>query len=186
MNSFKHYSAFALVELLVTLSIMSILVSLAAPSWAAFLAERKINLQVWELRRTLELARGLAVSQHQVWKVCMATGSLVCVKEQGERLLVFRDTNNDHRFNSSEILYRDTKLSGGNIKLSASGRAYVRFKGSGEALDSGNFLVCSENQSMTYGRQTIIFRSGRIRLSRDSDNDGHDDRGGVNIRCHSN
>ncbi len=62
----------------------------------------------------------------------------------------------------------------------------MRFKGSGEALDSGNFLVCSENQSVTYGRQTIIFHSGRIRLSRDSDNDGHDDRGGVNIRCHSN
>ena len=62
MNRVKKYTAFTLLELLVTLAIMSILVSLAAPSWSTLVAERKINFQVWELRRALELARSLAVS----------------------------------------------------------------------------------------------------------------------------
>lgn len=185
MNPVKKYTAFTLLELLVTLAIMSILVSLAAPSWSMLVAERKINFQVWELRRALELARSLAVSQHLVWKVCMAATSLACVKEQGQRLLVFLDANNDHRVNRDEVIVRDIEVSGTNIKLSASGRSYIRFKPTGDAMDSGNFLVCSDNQSIAYGRQAIVFRSGRIRLSRDTDDDGYDDRGGVNIRCHS-
>ena len=185
MSLVKKYTAFTLLELLVTLAIMSILVSLAAPSWSKFVAERKINLQVWELRRSLELARSLAVSQHLVWKVCMAATSLACVKEQGQRLLVFRDANNDHRANRDEVIVRDIEVLGTNIKLSASGRSYIRFKPTGEAMDSGNFLVCSDNQTIAYGRQAIVFRSGRIRLSRDTDSDGYDDRGGVKIRCHS-
>ncbi len=185
MNSGKKDSGFTLVELLVTLGIMAILASLTAPSWATFLADRKINLQVWALRKNLELARGLALSQQQIWKVCLADSSQVCLKEEAERLLIFRDANNDHRVNTDEVLYRDVELQDTPIKLSASGRAYIRFKGTGEAMDSGNFLVCAKNEAMIYGRQTIVFRSGRIRLSRDTDGDGHDDRGGINIRCHS-
>lgn len=71
MSLVKKYAAFTLLELVVTLAITSILVSLTAPSWSRFIAERNVNLQVWELRRTLELARGLAVPQHLVWKVCI-------------------------------------------------------------------------------------------------------------------
>lgn len=184
MSLIKTNAAFTLLELLVTLAIASILVSLAAPSGSRFIAERTINLRVWELRRTLELARGLAVSQHQVWKVCMAAASLACVKQQGQRLLVFRDANRDHRVNADEIIIKDIAVLGVSITLSASGRSSIRFKPTGEAMDSGNFLVCSENQTITYGRQAIVFRSGRIRLSKDTDNDGYDDRGGANIRCY--
>ena len=185
MSLVKKYPAFTLLELLATLAIMSILVSLAAPSWSRFIAERKINLQVLELRRTLESGRSLAVWQHLVWKVHMAATSLACVKEQGQRLLVFFDANNDHRLNTDGVIFRDIELLGTNIKLSASGRSYVRFKPTGHAMDSGKFLVCSDNKSIAFGRQAIVFRSGRIRLSPDTDDDGHDNRGGGNIRCHS-
>lgn len=69
--------------------------------------------------------------------------------------------------------------------MSASfGRPYIRFTRSGEALDSGNLEVCSADQSVDYGRQAIVFRSGRIRLSSDSDGDGYDDVGGTKIACH--
>ncbi|MGB2218022.1 MAG: hypothetical protein ACPHZ8_06680, partial [Porticoccaceae bacterium] len=64
----------------------------------------------------------------------------------------------------------------------ASGRSYVRFKASGEAMDSGNFLVCGKGGG-DYGRKTIVFRSGRVRLSKDTDGDGYDDLRGVKITC---
>ena len=51
-------------------------------------------------------------------------------------------------------------------------------------LESGNIEVCSTNQAVDYGRQAIVFRSGRIRLSSDSDGDGYDDAGGTKIECH--
>lgn len=183
MNSIKYSSAFTLIELLVSLGIISILMALAAPSFQRLAARTAIKNQAWEIRRSLELARSLAVSQKSIWKVCTANLSFSCVKEKGQRLLVFADSNNDNQFNGKDVLHRDHKIPDLNIKLSASGRLAVRFKPNGEAMDSGNFLICGQNQITDFGRQTIIFRSGRVRLSKDTNNDGYDNRGQKRIIC---
>lgn len=183
MNSIKILSGFTFIELLVSLTILSILLSLAAPSFHRTLTRTAIKTQAWEIRRALELARGLALTQQQIWKVCIANSAAQCVKQTGERLLVFRDSNNDYRVNGSDVLYRDHHLSDLDIKLSASGRLAIRYKPNGEAMDSGNFLICGKNHLTDFGRQTIIFRSGRVRLSKDIDNDGYDEKGAQKIQC---
>ena len=123
------------------------------------------------------------MAEQQVWKVCMADLNLQCVKQQGQRLLVFRDSNNDHLVNGQDKLQLNLQIQSRNIRLSASGRSYIRFKGSGEALESGNFSFCGNHKSSQYGRQTIVFRSGRVRLSTDTDGDSYDDVGGKKISC---
>ena len=63
MNSIKTFSGFTFVELLVSLTILSILLSLAAPSFQRAITRSPIKTQAWEIRRALELAscsRGLA------------------------------------------------------------------------------------------------------------------------------
>ena len=174
---------FTLAELLVSMTILAVLAALAIPSFNNLLNRQAISQQAWEVRRALELARGLAVAEQQVWKVCMADLNLQCVKQQGQRLLVFRDSNNDHLVNGQDKLQLNLQIQSRNIRLSASGRSYIRFKGSGEALDSGNFLFCGNDKSSQYGRQTIVFRSGRVRLSTDTDGDSYDDAGGKKISC---
>ena len=174
---------FTLAELLVSMAILAVLAALAVPSFNNLLNRQAISQQAWEVRRALELARGLAVAEQQVWKVCMADLNLQCVKQQGQRLLVFRDSNNDHLVNGQDKLQLNLQIQSRNIRLSASGRSYIRFKGSGEALDSGNFLFCGNDKSSQYGRQTIVFRSGRVRLSTDTDGDSYDDAGGKKISC---
>ena len=174
---------FTLAELLVSIAILAVLATLAIPSFNNLLDRQAISQQAWEVRRALELARGLAVAEQQVWKVCMADLNLQCVKQQGQRLLVFRDSNNDHLVNGQDKLQLNLQIQSRNIRLSASGRSYIRFKGSGEALDSGNFLFCGNDKSSQYGRQTIVFRSGRVRLSTDTDGDSYDDVGGKKISC---
>ena len=174
---------FTLAELLVSIAILAVLATLAIPSFNNLLDRQAISQQAWEVRRALELARGLAVAEQQVWKVCMADLNLQCVKQQGQRLLVFRDSNNDHLVNGQDKLQLNLQIQSRNIRLSASGRSYIRFKGSGEALDSGNFLFCGNDKSSQYGRQTIVFRSGRVRLSTDTDGDSYGDAGGKKISC---
>ena len=182
MNSQQLIRGLTLVELIIGLAILAVLLSLASPSFQRFTDRQIIRHQIWELRRALELARGLAVTQQTIWKVCMATNNHHCVKHAGQRLLVFQDSNKNHRRDAAESLHLDLQNSSTIITLSASGRSYVRFKPSGEAMDSGNFLVCAKGGD-DYGGKTIVFRSGRVRLSKDTDGDGYDDSRGVKITC---
>ena len=69
------------------------------------------------------------------------------------------------------------------INLSASNRAYIIFKITVESMESGNFEVCDSDSNFIKGRQVIIYRSGRIRLSKDTNQDGyHKSSSGV-IKC---
>lgn len=184
MNRFALQRGFTIVELMVTLAIAAILLAVAAPSFTLFAQKRAISQKTVQVRNALELARGLALSQRQVWTVCTVDASNSCVSSAGLRLLVFRDDNDDKDFNTGEMLHQDIDIDSIELEISASGRPYIRFARSGEALESGNIEVCSTNQAVDYGRQAIVFRSGRIRLSNDSDGDGYDDTGGTKIECH--
>jgi Tfp pilus assembly protein FimT len=144
------------------------------------------------VRNALELARGLALSQRQILTVCTVNALNSCVSTGGLRLLVFFDLDLDldldlsNGFNAGDNLHQDLDINSIALKMSASfSRPYMRFARNGEALESGNLEVCSTNQSVDYGRQVIVFRSGRIRLSSDSDGDGFDDSGGTKIECPS-
>jgi len=182
MRVLKSIQGYTLVELLVSLVVLSCLLSLALPSYSGYKSRRAISIKTWEIKRSLEFARSLAVTQNKILKVCSATAGYQCVRRFGERLLVFQDQNGDHQWTQGEPLYRDTELGKFDIKLSASRRAYIRFKGSGESLESGNFLVCLASAE-DFGRQVIVFRSGRIRLSKDINKDGYDDKSGQQIIC---
>ena len=107
MNSGKVATGLTLVELIICLAILALLLSLASPSFQRFTNRQIIRHQIWELRRALELARGLAVTQQKIWKVCMATNNHHCIKQGGQRLLVFQDSDNDHRRDTDESLHLD-------------------------------------------------------------------------------
>ncbi len=186
MNRFAVSRGFTIVELMVTLAIAAILLAVAVPSFTSFVQKRGISQKTLQVRNALELARGLALSQRQVWTVCTVDAANSCVSSAGLRLLVFRDDNDNNDFDAGEVLQQEVDINSIALEMSASfGRPYIRFARNGEALELGNLEVCSTNQTIDYGRQVIVFRSGRIRLSSDSDGDGYDDNGGTKIECPS-
>jgi len=186
MNRFAYSRAFTLIELMVTVAIAAILLGIAVPSFNDFIQKRAVNLKTVEVRGALELARGLAISQRQTWKVCTVDALNSCVLKDGVRLIVFRDDNSNNALDVGESLHADVALNALDLKLSVGlGQTSLAFRGSGEALLGGNFEICSENSSFDFGRRAIVFISGRIRLSSDSDADGYDDTGGVKIQCPS-
>jgi len=173
---------FTLAELLVTLMIFSCLSLMVIPSYFEYQNRHSLSMKAWEIKRALELARSIAVSQNKEIKVCPATLDHRCAIESGVRLLVFNDSNSDHQWHQDERIYKDIGIDEFNITLSASRRKYIRFKPSGESRESGNILVCNADKS-DFARQIIVFYSGRIRLSKDTDLDGYDNKSGRSIIC---
>ena len=184
MNSRTILYGFTLVELMIALLIFSSLSMVAVPSFVEFQERQAISIKALEVKRMLEFARNIAITKNKEIKVCLATSDYRCTKENGNRLLLFHDQNTNHQWNESEHKYRDISIESLALKLSVSGgRRYVRYKPTGESKESGNILVCDKKAGSDYGRQVIVFRSGQIRLSKDDDLDGYDDKSGHSIVC---
>lgn len=183
MSPFKFIGGYTLVELFVSLTVLLCLFSLLMPSLSAVKTKQAVTLKTWEIKRTLEYARSLAVTQNKTVSVCTAMDNYRCVKRYGSRLLIFNDRDKNSQWTKDESLYRDAILGNARVRLSASwGSSVVRFKNSGESIESGNFLVCMPSPE-NFGRQVIFYHSGRVRLSKDSDKDGYDDRSRLPILC---
>ena len=98
MNRFTLSRGFTIVELMITLAIAAILLAVAVPSFTDFVQKCAVSQKTLQVHNALELARGLALSQRQVWTVCTADASNSCVSSAGLRLLVFRDDNDNNDF----------------------------------------------------------------------------------------
>jgi len=66
-----HYSrAFTLIELMITLAVLAVVVSLVAPSFSNMLQENRLSALTSELQGTLQLARSEAVKRRTNVTVC--------------------------------------------------------------------------------------------------------------------
>jgi len=183
MKHEKNSGGYTLVELFVSVAVLLCFTSLVLPSLSGVNTRRTVTLKTWEIKRHLEYTRSIAITRNKEITLCIATLDYRCVRKQGSRLLVFEDTDNNRRWTSEEVLYRDTKLGKATVELSASfGSSIIHFKGNGESKHSGNFKVC-EPGIEPFARQVIFFRSGRVRLSGNSDMDGYDNRSSSPILC---
>lgn len=184
MKSKVALNGFTLMELMVVLLVFSSLSMFVVPSFVKFQERQATSIKALEVQRILEFARNIAITKNKEVKVCLATSDYRCTQEKGIRLLVFHDQNINHQWNEAEQKYRDISIESLALKLSVSGgRRYIRFKQTGESKESGNILVCDKKKGSDYGRQVIVFRSGQIRISKDGNLDGYDDKSGHSIVC---
>jgi prepilin-type N-terminal cleavage/methylation domain-containing protein len=177
--------AFTLIELLIAIVIFSLLSALVLPPNFAYQNRRAVSLKSWEIKRSLELARSIAIAKYRRVKACPADKNYACVSQLAKRFLVFEDINADHQWSLDEPIYQDIAIGDFKIKLSAVGRPYIRFKPTGESMESGNVMICNPSKS-DFARQVIVFSSGRIRFSIDKDADGYDEKSGIPIDCKNN
>ena len=175
---------FTLIELMVVLLVFSALSMMAVPSYIEYQERQATSLKAFEVKRILEFARNIAITKKKEIKVCLATMDYRCIKSKGSRLLIFHDQNRDHQWSDSEQIYRDISLESFALRLSASGgRRYIRFKPTGESKESGNILVCHEKTGSNNARKIIVYFSGQIRLSKESNSDDDDKSSDRSIRC---
>lgn len=150
-------------ELLIALTLLTILGSIAVPSFGQLIHIQKQQVLRDRLYRSLEHARTRAVSDRRLIEICASTDGRSCQGNWDKGWILRIAT-------TEEILARESPdISNPNTHLQWKGYSQsIRFRSNGTSPSSnGRFTLCTD-KGLAW--QIVINRQGRIRLADESEN----------------
>ncbi len=163
-----------LLELLITLLVLSVAMGIALPPLQQTLSRSAVRCDTRELLRSLRLARQTAVATGMRTALCGIDDNNECSGQWGRLVAIFGDVNDNGRIDSGEQVIRLWQRSPAGVAMrwQGFGPGYVRFGASGTAAANGAFTLCPRDGDRRAARQVILNRSGRAYASHDQDGDG--------------
>jgi len=160
----KTMHAFSLLELLICLSISSIILSVATPSFQEVIQNNQNTQTVNQLLGTLQFARGSAIFGRSTIGICAGTNVCSDTTTWRNHLLVFTDSNQNGQLDLGEELLRTDNLPDelawhwSNFRY----RNYLQFEqdGTTRALN-GTLTLCRGGEPL---KQIVINLAGRLRI----------------------
>lgn len=178
---------FTLLEILITLVIVSLMVSIGVPSMQRLTEEHKVRSDLRLLHRTFALAHANAVVTGQHVTLCPLNTGKRCQNDWSGALVMFIDVNDNRVLDEGEVRLSElAALSDERISRSYGARSAVTFDPLGSAFGHNATLkYCFDGSSML-GGTLIVSGPGRIRLGQDEDDSGlPEDSSGNDIDCSS-
>lgn len=152
---------FTLVELLFTLTLVAIALSIAAPSFREMLRNQQVSSATQELRNALDFARESAAHSGQPISVTATDGDWAAGWE------VFVDTgNHGTRATHQPLLITHGPLDGIGVRTDSTSRRYIHFVPRGNAIQpngafhSGTLTLCGAGDKSF---RIVFNKAGRIR-----------------------
>lgn len=165
----QKYTGFTLLEILIILSIVSIVSGFGLPSINNVLTANKISQQVNQLVGTLAYSRSEAIKRQQRITLCQSIDNIKCDKsgDWSHGWILFIDTNRNRVVDEDEKLLHENKpMSQLHINFNGSGGrdGYVVYKSDGSAFPNGSFIICHPGNKDA-AKALIIKHNGRLRTS---------------------
>lgn len=164
-TGFERSLGFTVLELMVTLSIATILLLTATPSLRQFSMRQAMKAAVTSLQSDLLFARSQAVFGNVDTIACPGAPDTGCseASDWSGGWIVFGDANGDQRRQSSEALLRHGYGIENVRVLGTSGRTRLRFFPDGSAPGSnGTISLCGLN-GPAGARKLVVSNVGRVR-----------------------
>ena len=184
----KKYSGFTLVELLITLFIVGILVSVGVPSLKSFMQSNQLVAATNELISAMHVARSEAIKANSRVTICSSDDGATCSGDDDwtDGWIVFIDANGDlagtgtvcSAPNTDCLLrihdgFTDDQLTVSGKDANSADITSFTFssrgmpKNTAGAAQSGNFSICSlDSGGNTIGSRAVVLSlSGRVRVS---------------------
>lgn len=162
-----HVQGVSLLELLCTLAIVAILLSIAAPAVSTFLHRQQVCSVQTDLLKMTHLARYLAMTRQSKVTLCPLTELGACNQQWTQSLSSFIDSNGNRRLDPGEdivgTLYLPSQITlrwrgmlpANSIHFSSQGVTFV---------SNGTMSICPQNKSVRAGAM-VVNRQGRVRLA---------------------
>jgi type IV fimbrial biogenesis protein FimT len=157
---------FTLIESLIALSILAVLMTLAAPSWGRLLGRTHGRAAHSELAVALNHARGTAASRGQHVVVCPSHDGAQCVRSTAwhQGWIAFADLDRDGTRGADEpLLAVGQAQSPGTAIVGTEGRLRVTYRPDGSATGTNQTLTVCDRRSGTDASALVISQAGRVR-----------------------
>ena len=177
---------FTLLELLITLSITTILLSISIPSFKEMMLESEAESAINHLSRLIRLARNIAVTQGTTSTLCPSSDGKICGGTWKEGVLLFTDKNKNSVVDEKDIVVQFLYpfIDQGNLTLKSL-RNLIQFSAKGTPQGTiGSFIYCPSGNNTQHAKALILNFQGRLRRGSDYNNDGIEETGNHrNISC---
>ena len=163
---------FTLLELLTSLAIICIILTVGLPAFSNVLENSTRKDTIYQLIGMLNFARDTAVSSSTNVVICPTENGTTCnsTRDWSEKLLVFVDSNKNHELDEEETLLKtfdyDRKKQSLNWK-SFGNKSWLSFYADGSTgFQSGRIYYCyDEGKEAKDKSQIIVYRTGRSRIA---------------------
>lgn len=164
-----------LLELLMTLAVTAILISLAVPGFAFISQTNRLAGATNDLVAALHLTRSEAIKRNGRAVLCASDNGTACSSVAWDRgWIVFHDANNNAALDADEhVISRHTAISGVRLTGNFFVSRYVSYVPTGSAKtvsgfgQAGTFTICAIGSDAPYqAREVILATTGRVRTTK--------------------
>jgi len=154
-------NGFTLIELMVTIAVAAVLLTLAAPSFQSLLISNRLTALTNDLVSDLAFARSEAIKRGVVVSVCVANSTTTCGAgtDWAQGWIVFVDAGTAGDATGDTVLRYHEALRGNTTLNATIGNHFISYFPSGTVDAAQTFKVCSTGAQ---GRNVAISASGRV------------------------
>lgn len=179
---------FTLIELMITVAVLTVTLTLAAPAFTDLIRDNRLISNVYAVRAILGLARSEAIARRMPVVVCGTTDGLACNKDTdwSSGYLALMGVDQDATVDAgnpgqSRLHWEDRSNTSVTVSYS---RNVVVYDGMGSALGSAGTFVFCDSRGAAKARGLILSNAGSLSASTDSDDSGVvEDGAGNDVSC---
>lgn len=158
-------TGFTLVELMVTLAVLTIILGIAVPGMGDFVSNQRVRSQADSMLASLALARNESITQNLRVTLCPSSNGTSCTGTWSQGWIVFRDGGTAGTVDGSDTVMRAfSSKKNVSISMSSNFSSYVSFRPTGRSLGSGGATtggtITVSGSSLT--RTINVCTTGRI------------------------
>lgn len=172
-----------LIELMISVAIMSILVTAVGPMVRDILIQNRLIGQINELSSIVQFARHSAVNEQVTSIVCPSTDFTNCTADWDNPKMVFLDLDGNGLRSADEEILAGTGNTISNYSLTGPA-GVISFQGNGAVASPSTLLLCHDSNDPKFSRALTVSLQGRVKMSQDTNNDGvHENNSGAALVC---
>lgn len=158
-----QHSGLTLLELLVTVVILTVLLTLGLPAMSRLLQDNYLNSAVLQTKGVLQLARARALQSGQAVGVCSSQLWPICsaVASSGDAWTAFLDYDGDRQPSPTDEIIKVREWPSGALTVRSSRKQPIFFDPLGAAGSNTTLRFCLADG--TKGYKLVLANSGRVR-----------------------